>query len=678
MGEATPEWSRIKAEQPGAHSELEALARHLFESYHSNAESEELDPSQLSDAIALEVVEFEDVGPHFSDEDVRDEYVARYVASQASERWDEPEEVIDLMTAANRFGIRTGTSADFAPLVLRLLAESHDRDLPSFMAKLARDEAANRSRFWTLYRDFCKALPNLDVEPESLAESLGPIVEATADDLAGGEIYNAVRLLAATSASVAERLVTAFLDRSGSPAVSFAPSALVGLFEFDEDRAHRTALDWTRTDQEAVRRGGVSALGRFPYRSGDAPLLAATKARFREMRETPDADTDYTLIRAHSDLLDRVPALRDGLGELMGREDPAARHEAARTLMRWKDTEHWQKWWLTGLERIAETPAENAGTLGMVDHALSTVAESEPEVVVSFLERFARERSEEELAAIEVEQLFPMTWRFLRTGGRKHLQVLVTRWFASTDTHLHWFAHQFVQAHARSGDQESNDDLGLDPEELSKLSPATTTHLLKRVMGWVVGGRPLATLLASALEISPDDPDSDSVGEVVSEALAGFVLYNYPGEAGGVLRRKAEAHKGTRTGRVVQQALDASEEYYEALRDLPELHEIRPPDRRLHLIELAQGTMQSRIMDEARKRSVILDLVHRVPLKYGRGFFSRDEDGGFSSTTGLTSFSHEVEIPRMEVINPVGMAFHRLLLRQAGLPDHRGETSPGE
>lgn len=672
MADLIPHWSRYRNEHADVHSKLEELARLLFESGGTLPDSGELGDEWIRQAVAVGALAVDGDKVAFAEADTRDEYLSHYVAARASEEWDDPDRVVDLLTATDRLAIRTDSSRDLGALVLRLLHERHNRDLLAFITDLARSGEAKRHQFWSLYSDFCKALPEIDVEAGTLAERLCDIAEATAGDLAGGFVYEAVEKLAGRSATVAEALVTEFVNRSGSPAISFAPSALVGLYRFDADKAHQRALDLTRADEADVRRAGVAALGRFSYEEDADSLLAVTKERLVELRSSPDPKTDYVLIRAHSDLLDRAPDLKKGLKELTERKDPSSRHEAARALMAWKDRETLERWWLTGIKNLACTPTTEARTLGLLDHALATAAESHPDVAISFFEHFVSERSEEALLEIDVSELLPMTSRNLHTSGKAGLQAAVTRWFLSAEYRLHWLAHHFVQAHSDPRNSDQEDDLILDPAELRPLDEDAIIHALKRIMGWIVGGRPLAALLVSALERPPEDPDSDSIGEFLAHELSDFVLYNYPGDAGDFIREKADENEGTRAGRVLQKALEESEKYYHALRGLPQLQELRPPARRLHLIGLSHAKMQSKIIEEARRKSAIMDLVHRVPLKYGRGFFSRHEEGGFSTTVTLTSFSHEMDIPRGALINPVGMAFHRVMLRHGGFVDDGG------
>jgi hypothetical protein len=80
-------------------------------------------------------------------------------------------------------------------------------------------------------------------------------------------------------------------------------------------------------------------------------------------------------------------------------------------------------------------------------------------------------------------------------------------------------------------------------------------------------------------------------------------------------------------------------------------------------------------MDEVRKQSIFLDLVKRVTLKYGRSSFHRYAES-LSTPEPLHSFSHTVELPRGEVLDPIGQLIQRIQLRYGSLPEQASDVAP--
>jgi hypothetical protein len=69
-------------------------------------------------------------------------------------------------------------------------------------------------------------------------------------------------------------------------------------------------------------------------------------------------------------------------------------------------------------------------------------------------------------------------------------------------------------------------------------------------------------------------------------------------------------------------------------------------------------------MEKAREDSVFMSLVESVPLKYGNQFY-RIGDEGPTQPAPLGKISSGFEIPRGELIDPVGQAYKRFHLRAA-------------
>jgi hypothetical protein len=254
------------------------------------------------------------------------------------------------------------------------------------------------------------------------------------------------------------------------------------------------------------------------------------------------------------------------------------------------------------------------------------------------------------------------------------LKAAVTRWFASSGYRLHRAAADVVHD---SYDLLSTEQpwLELDKQVLDTLDEQTAVYTLQRIMGHVVSSRPLAALLLSAVRKESCSP---AFLHFVTGALAGYVLYNYPNEAGGYLRSRVESGEASDAElEVAKAALSHLDAYSTALRDLPRLKEFQTPSRRLYLLRLAEHKQQAAIMEEANRQSVVMSLATRVPLKYGRGFFM-EREGNFTEPSNLSSFSHSVERPRGELIDPIGQAVQRMEWQSAGLHEDLAQDQPDE
>lgn len=630
------------------------------------------DEVNLGAALELDLLKSDNNGLAFSDPDIRRDYLVRHVADLALGAWDDPAAFAGVIDDVQHRTLDFGTRREVTTVVLLVLARDHDKDVIGCMGEVARLGSEGEGRnylFWELYRPFCEALPELAVEPPELTETLESVLEAAANDGTLGWIYGSVEKLAARSRADAEALYEIFASRPDSPVVAFTANALVGLAKFDLPEAHRCALGLTEKEQPTLRRVGIAALGRFDYSGGERPdLLESGWERLETLKAEPNPEIGQALARAYGNLLDQKRGAAEALVELATRPDPAAQHQLAAILSIQDDEARSEPWYRSALLRLARVPTSHAGTWRELDHCASDCAKDDPELAVEFMEavvvgRDYGARGEEG----ELPEMLGSTFSELMVNHPEALAAAVTRWFASGERRLHRAARDVVSHH-----QGHTIDGGSPWPRLSKLvldglEEQAVVYALERIMGHItIGGHYLAAMLLSAVR---RESCSQDFLNFVAWALGEHVLYNFPGEAGDYLRGRVDADDAYEDEReVARAALDHSEGYFEALRTLPKLEEFRPPSRRLYPLRLAHLKQQAAISEEADKRPVLASLFLKLPLKYGRSFFM-ERDGEYTEPSDLSEISHSMELPRGELIDPVGQQIQRLRWQSAGLKE---------
>jgi len=404
----------------------------------------------LGAALELDLLESSNSGIAFSDPDVRRDYLVRHVADLALEGWDVPAAFADVIDDAQHRTLTFGARREVTTIVLVVLAREHGKDVVGRMGEVARLEFDGEGRndpFWAMYRPFCKALPELAVEPRELADTLDVAFEAISNDLAGGFIYGSVEKLAARSQADAEALYRVFASRPDSPAVSFTANALVGLANFDLPEAHRRALDLTDSEQPSLRRSGIAAFGRFDYASGGRPeLLGPTWERLQALKATRGPEIGQALARAYGDLLDQKPEATEALVELAARPDPVTQHQVGAILSMQDDEARREPWYRSALLRLAGVPTSHSGTWRELDHRAFDCAKDDPELAVEFMEAvvlghdYSARREEGELP-----ELLGSTFSELMVNHPEVLEAAVMRWFASDESRLHLAARDVVR-----------------------------------------------------------------------------------------------------------------------------------------------------------------------------------------------------------------------------------------
>lgn len=633
--------------------------------------------------MELGLLERNDDGITFSDPDVGHDYLVRFVADLALGAWDDPKEFARIIDDARSRTLDLGTRRELTTIVLLVLARDHGKDVVECMGEMARAGTGDGDRndlFWSLYQSFCEALPELLIEPRELADALEAVFEATSNDLANRFVYGAVEKLATRSRADAEALYEVFVSRRDSPAVSFTANALLGLANFDLPEAHRRALDLTGSEQPTLRRSGIAALGRFDYASGERPdLLGSTWECLQALKATQDPEISQALAVAYGNLLGQKPEAAEALVELAARPDPATQHQAVAILSMQDNEARSESWYRRALLALARVPTTHVGTWRDLDHCAFACTKDDLELAVEFMEAVvvARDygaRGEEG----DLPEMLGSTFSELMVNHPQAIADAVTRWFASGERRLHRAARDVVSHYQGRTINKGRPWPELSKPVLDGFDEQTVVYALQRIMGHItIGGHYLAAMLLSAVR---RESCSQDLLDFVTWALATHVLYNFPGEAGDYLRDRVQADGASEAEReVAQAAIDHSEGYFEALRNRPRLEEFRPPSRRFYPVHLARLKQQAAISEEADRRSVLASLFLRIPLKYGRSFFM-ERDGEYTEPSELGEVSVQVELPRGELIDPIGQQIQRLHWQSAGLKENEdsAQVEPAE
>lgn len=598
----------------------------------------------------------------------------RHATSAALMAWEEPRRFANAIDEAQRRTLRYAGRRELAAAVLLVLAREHDRDVVGRVKELARMQTQDggRSRLlWDVYSPFCEALPALEVEPKELAEALEAVSEATANDGMAGSVFNAVERLAARSRAASDALYEAFASHPGSQRFAFVTAILVGLASVDLVEAHRRALDLSVAAEPESRRAGIATLGLFDY-SGDEQgrLLEATWDRLERGRSEHDPEVDHALVRAYGNLVSRKPEAKEALVEFSARQDPAVQGPLSWIVFQKSDEAYGEPWFREALINLAGVPTSHKGVLENLDHSLYHIAREDPDLAVEFMEAMVLRRDygrDDESG--ELPEILHGTLGELVQHHPGVLEEAVTSWFASSERRLHRAARDLVHdIYDITG--RSVPWLKLSKSVLDGLEEQTVVYALQRIMGHVMVSRALAALLLSATR---REPCSQEFLAFVTDALSGYVLRNYPHEAGDYLRQRLEADDVMGAeAEVARAAVDKSDAYLALLDDLPLMKEFQPPSQHRYLLRLAEHRQQTEIMNRAKESSVLLNIMPELPLKYGRSHFM-ERDGGFTEPSELVPFSISAEKPRAEILDPVGLMFQRLGWQSAGL--HEGEDA---
>lgn len=298
------------------------------------------------------------------------------------------------------------------------------------------------------------------------------------------------------------------------------------------------------------------------------------------------------------------------------------------------------------LTRLAQVNPSNKWTLDNIDYGIAHLLQTDhAEAGLCFLESLLRSHPQE----IECSN-FNDAVRVIRDHPSLRSKV-ATRWLLKGEAALCEGVDFIVDA--RIG---GSPEIEADADELAGVGPTRFVFAARKAIGYLFLKPTSATsFLLSLMRQTPDAEVRSNLESLLLDPL----LLNFSGSVAEYLTRKAESEEGE-VKVAVRKVLEALDEYLDGLRsvgDIPALHpslEHRDAYRRHFSEEVTQS------FKKAQAESVILHLVHKSVLLYGRKAIhhSFGPEGEINRMeTQLGSHGTEIEVPRMTRIDPHGLDF---------------------
>lgn len=684
--DTTPHWKQVQRDFADIHTALQRVATAIFQVGEVAVPCSHESENGLDQALSHAFLTKSDGQIAFVNPDIRREYLARHAANILFQAWDDPKDFCDELNQIQRCTFQVDHSHKVAAIALLVLNQEYEKDITRRISEVAAQgiKGIKNSLFWDLFHPFCETLPNLKFEPESLADALENVIQAAAQDLAGGQLYYAVEHLAARSQVDADVLYNEFLVRAESPVVNLTINVLLGLAKSSLQEAHYRAITLVDSETLIYRRIGISALGRFQYSNNgeQRKLLNSTLDKLEAFRKIANPEIDDILAQAYGNLLEESEEAERAFVELALRNNLAVKNQIVHILCLKAREAFTQSWYRETISNLIQPSLPSLRMIEELDSCIKYYAENEPNTALGIIEALAinwdYSSAKEER---DLPDILDTTFVELYNNHRDILLKGITRWLASSNQHLHLTAWK-VQLHfsrvlTTTLNNETTEEsirrkirnsakITLSKQALDELDDQTVVYIIYRIAGYVVDAYSLASLLLSVLKREPSLP---SVTGLVTSLLVNYVLYNYPGDGGDFLKYSLEFETTSDLEReIIQTALSHSDSYFEGRQSLPRLKEFKPSSQQVYLLRLAEWKHQASIIDEARKRSIFSFMTTNIPLKYGRAF-SIEREGNFTEPSKLATFHHEQERPQGELIDPVGQTYQRLQWRNIGLED---------
>jgi hypothetical protein len=494
------------------------------------------------------------------------------------------------------------------------------------------------SNFFMVMHFFCQILPELEATPTRMMACVEALVTHGGEDMTANQPNAAFRTWCTKDPRRAREVIAA-AHRSDDLASRHLTFALESINAIPESR--QIALLYN----DARRLYAITALGRM--KDNDPASRSETFAVFSTLLESgADDRLRATMLHATAAILSRSddvpsPEAVALVQRLVKDAGDSTIHQSAHVLWAYRQALEPDvvACLLEALEGLNPT---NKGTVDELDLGLQSLLEhGHEEAAIAYVIRLLSSAD----GSLRLKD-FDGFSRTLISAPPERLSRVVVQWLRIGAPRLCEGLANALRHHDMNGPA-----LELRAGDLS-ISSVAQVFVCRKAIGWFfLMPTTAASVLVSVLRVCDDD-----TAQEVQKLLGEPLLLNYSGVREYLQKLTADDTAKSR----VEQVLAQNESYLEALRAVPLIKELQPSEHHRRIERLRMADQMWDAHKKAQSQSVLLNLVKRSVLLYGNRSLSfiKDEKDEFRPLEmDLKPFGVSLEMPRMELIDPVGLDF---------------------
>jgi hypothetical protein len=519
--------------------------------------------------------------------------------------------------------------------------------------KSLKDRVPNGPDFFQMRHVFENALPDIDAPVSSVMRCVLRLYQDAGHDLAAGMIFNSYINFCRKEPS---RPVEAIAEIEADPdnLADLLPATLIAGFHIDCLSYLTKAIRLCKHTSIELRRRATFSFGEFnwPEDIEESTILAALERS--TITETDDqilagvVRSGFALLRQYKDGEQQIVEL---IVSALAKGSDYALYAASQVfaLQTGELTPTLVDSLLIHLMRVKPT---NKETLDNIDYGIShLLRDNDHEKAIRFLEDLLLMHSD----GLTME-VFDSTAREI-LSNRILINKILTRWFMRGERVLCNSVQAIVEMH------HGNDlSLEIDPTELTPSDFLHTLFVARKAVGYLFM-QPIsaATVLISLMRNATDDEVLTELGALLFDPL----LLNFTGK----LREyviKQYVQESDKVKETIDRALKAINDYLEDLHSVGNLPALHPSTRQREAYHRHFSHHMSEAWKETEAQSVLLNLVSKNVLLYGRKSidYVSNADGEFHRMEiPLQSHDTTIEIPRMQHFDPFGLDYKLRVFR---------------
>ena len=557
-----------------------------------------------------------------------------------------PEEILAAHASNRLLATISASSHDQFDALACTLSDLHNAQRLDFLSACRSNQLDGLTGppFFVLQQVFCRTLPKLNCTIYDAATTCNMLFAKAGRDVMADSVHEAFReWLRASRQRVEDGLELARSDTDNQ--VRITRLVLLEGARFDLKRFGEQALSMTYNQEEHLRLDAFRALGSMGVHR-DERLLDAVISRLEEFIDPSVADDHCAIaLEATLRMLDQGGDIVQDVAERALQracriDSPSLRHVIAVSLLQDRTS-------------YSDRMVEDAFTaIKCADkHAPRTI-----EVIDSILYQLDldvdRRLVLDVLASLLTYSEHPITLDALRLFRHKTTQIEpnVLGWYVVSllltgNPRLCLAAVRLLRADGEGG--------VLDVDlMLFDLDDKWLLYLARKVLGYCLSNMSgAAALMLACLRVVSDDERS-----CLEKLTLDYLLMNYPG-ALELMMANIGANDPARES--VDRLSEQIAKYLDDIGRHGTCDAFRPSELARQLQGYRQADLFQTMWKEAEKQSVISQIVSRATVLYGTGTIAYLYEGESSDPhrqeLSFSSFNQTIEIPRLEVLDPVGL-----------------------
>lgn len=537
------------------------------------------------------------------------------------------------------------------------LVALHNEKLIDVVGAFAALDVAtsNGSNFFLTRHVFEQALPCLDAPVIPVMRCVLHLYRSAGQDLAAGTIVGKFVEFCAGQPSRSQEALTE-VEANHAEYSDLLIATLAAGFRVNSKAFLNHAIRLSVDVNFNLRRGAVFSLANFdPH--GEAELMEQAIAG---LENSIDVETDdgvlAAAVRAAQALLQRDESQEQRITALidkaLSKGGDFTHHAASEVLFL-----HTAKLpaqlvgvLLTNLRRVNST---HKGTLDNIDYGIAHLLKSDDaEMAIQWLEEMLLAAPDE----LSMEVFDSVAGEIVSNGALRN--KIITRWLMRGERALCNAVHDIV------GNAHRGEDvlLEIDSTELESTDMTHMIFLARKIIGYLFM-QPVtaASLLVSLMHQVHEDEALAELGSLLFDPL----LLNYTGKAFDYVGQQAKKENG-KVKETLESSISAVNEYLDGLRSVGELPALYPSTAQREAYRRNFSSQMAESMKKAEESSVLLKLVSKSVLLYGRKSINYVHGvNGQAQRMEMPLHSHgvEIEYPRMGNLDPFGMDYMLRIFR---------------